>query len=124
MKFKLSRGEIWYANLDPVVGHEQAKTRPCLVVSHNAFNDGNTQLVIVTPLTSRNRKNPLHVEISPPEGGLSVPSVILCDQIRSISHKRVLDRCLGKVDDATLAKVEYILAVLMNIRPKSLDDPE
>ena len=53
---KPSRGEIWFVDLNPVVGHEQAKIRPCLIISHDTFNHGPANLHIILPLTSKNMK--------------------------------------------------------------------
>ena len=112
-KLHPSKGEVWYVQLDPTVGHEQAKTRPCLIVSTNQFNHGKSMLTVVVPITSRNRSNPLHVPIEPPEGGLVLPSVILCDQIRTVSLKRLIKNSIGRVTDDTLKAVEYLLGALL-----------
>ena len=63
-----SRGEIWLADLNPIRGHEQAGTRPVLVVSTNLFNKGPAGLVFVLPLTRTNRRIPAHIPIDKPEG--------------------------------------------------------
>ena len=86
------RGDIWLADLAPTRGHEQSGRRPVLVISDDVFNQGPAELVIVLPLTSTYRGMPVHVPITPPEGGLKTPSVILCDAIRSIAKERLLWR--------------------------------
>jgi mRNA interferase MazF len=91
------RGEVWLADLDPTFGHEQGGSRPVLVVSVDAFNAGLSGLAAILPLTSRLRPLPLHVPINPPEGGLRKPSAILCDAIRSIDRRRLID-LWGSVD--------------------------
>ncbi len=111
---RLVRGQVWYVKLDPTIGHEQAKTRPCLIISNDYFNQGRSGLVVVVPITSTNRKNPLHIEVNPPEGALFNTSYILCDQIRTISTKR-LSKVLGMVSAETLYKIEYVLKVLLDI---------
>ena len=85
------RGEVWLADLDPTFGHEQGGRRPVLVVSVDPFNAGLSGLVVVLPITSRVRPLPLHVPVNPPEGGLRQPSAILCDAIRSIDRRRLID---------------------------------
>ena len=82
------RGEVWSINLDPVLGREQGGSRPALVLSVDKFNQGPADLVIVLPITSRDKKQPIHVAITPPEGGVSAQSFIKCDDIRSISKLR------------------------------------
>jgi len=86
-----TRGEVWLADLDPTFGHEQGRSRPVLLVSVDAFNAGLSGLAVILPITSRIRPLPLHVAVNPPEGGLRKPSVILCDAIRSIDRRRLID---------------------------------
>jgi mRNA interferase MazF len=109
-----SRGEIWLADLDPTRGHEQAGRRPVLVVSVDPFNQGPADLVIVLPLTSTHHGVPTHVPVTPPEGGLKVPSVILCDAIRSIAKDRLLQRW-GTVSSSTMTAVEDRLRILLGL---------
>jgi mRNA interferase MazF len=113
-----SHGEIWPADLGSGRGHEQAGQRPVLVVSDDAFNSGLAGLVMVVPLTSRVKKSkniPAHIPVQPPEGGLKTPSVILCDQLRTISKDRLGMAAWGVVSDATLTDVEKILRVLLRL---------
>jgi mRNA interferase MazF len=91
------RGEIWFADLDPVRGHEQGGPRPVLVITRDSYNRGPSGLIVVLPLTTTHRGVPIHVPILPPEGGISRPSVILCDA----------------VSPATLAAVESHLRSLL-----------
>ena len=108
------RGEIWLADLNPIRGHEQAGRRPVLVFSEDIFNQGPADLVIVLPLTSTHRGVPSHVSVTPPEGGLKTPSVILCDAIRSIAKERLLRRW-GAVSTATLEGVEDRVRFLLGL---------
>jgi len=109
-----ARGEIWLVDLDPVRGHEQAGKRPVLVVSIDHYNQSRADLAVVLPVTSTIRQLPLHVTISPPEGGLTNASSILCDGLRSISKQRFV-RCWGRITPATLAAVEDRLRILLNL---------
>jgi mRNA interferase MazF len=112
-----NRGEIWPADLGTGRGHEQSGRRPALVVSDVAFNHGLAGLVMVVPLTSKvkSRNIPAHIPIGPPEGGLKTPSVILCDQLRTISKDRLDTAPWGNVSAATLAEVEKALGVLLGL---------
>src|SRR4051812_217118 len=83
-----ARGEVWGVNFSPTVGREQAGIRPALVVSDNALNGGPRGLIIVIPVTGTDRGLPSHIPINPPEGGLIKPSVIMTEQIRSVSTRR------------------------------------
>src|SRR3954453_5835617 len=110
------RGEIWLADLGTGQGHEQSGQRPVLVVSDDAFNAGPAGLVMVLPLTSKVAKSkniPAHIRVDPPEGGLRTPSVILCDQLRTISKDRLGQAPWGTVSVATLAAVETALRILL-----------
>lgn len=109
-----SRGEIWLASLDPTTGREQAGTRPTLVVSVDVFNDGAAELAVVIPITSKAKPIPLHVEVNPPEGGLTMTSYIKCEDIRSISTARLIRR-LGKVSSQTMDVVEDRLRILLGL---------
>jgi len=109
-----SRGEIWLVDLNPVCGHEQAGRRPALVVSVDGFNHGPAGLVIVIPITTKDMGIPLHVGVFPPEGGLNEQSFIKCEDVRSVAKERLV-RCLGRVEEGTLAEVEDRLRILLGL---------
>jgi len=108
------RGEIWMVDLDPTRGHEQSGKRPALIVSASLFNQGPAGLVIVLPLTTRDKHIPAHIRIAPPEGGLPAVSFIKCEDIRSVSTDR-LTRRWGVVSEATLAQVEDAMRILLEL---------
>lgn len=110
-----NRGEIWWADLEPIRGHEQGGKRPVLVVSTTFFNSGPADLVLVIPLTRTDRRIPIHVPIEPPEGGVTARSLILCDALRSISKERLGNGPLGSVSTHTMQRVESILRLLMEL---------
>jgi len=109
------RGEIWLADLSPVRGREQAGRRPVLVVSAAAFNRSRADLVVVIPITSTLRPIPWHVVVHPPEGGLTNPSALLCEAVRSVSKERLLKRW-GTVAGGTMDQVEDRLRVLLELK--------
>jgi mRNA interferase MazF len=112
------RGEVWLADLGTGRGREQAGQRPALVLSIDGFNAGPAELLVVVPLTSKTAKSkniPAHVRVDPPEGGLKTPSVLLCDQLRAVSKDRLGKAPWGTVSDATLAKVETAVRVLLGL---------
>jgi mRNA interferase MazF len=111
---QIVRGEIWLVDLNPVRGHEQAGKRPCLVISVDLFNQGAAGLVVVLPITSKEKNIPFHVKIDPPERGLKTPSFIKCEDVRSISVER-LERSWGVVSPETLEAVEDRLKILMGL---------
>lgn len=76
------RGEVWLADLGQTRGHEQAGTRPALILSIDELNASSAGLVTVLPITKNARALRSRVEVSPPEGGLSVKSYIMGEQTR------------------------------------------
>jgi mRNA interferase MazF len=109
-----ARGEIWFADLSPVRGHEQAGARPVLIVSVDLFNTGPAGLVIVCPITTKAKGVRSHIPVIPPDGGMTSPSYIKCEDVRSISTERLV-RALGAVKPATVRQVESILRILMGL---------
>jgi mRNA interferase MazF len=110
-----NRSEVWLAELDlkpPARGHEQAGRRPVLVLSVNEFNHGPAELVVVLPITSKEKGIPFHVQIIPPEAGVKQKSFIKCEDIRSIAKERLIKRW-GVVSSKTLATVEDSLKILL-----------
>jgi len=110
-----SRAEVWVANLDPTEGHEQAGTRPVVIVSSDMFNHGPARLIFIAPLTRTDRGIPFHVPIDPPEGGLRTRSFVLCDAVRSISTQRLGNGPLGMVSATTMAVIEDRLRLLLDL---------
>ena len=97
----VSRWSVWLANLDPVVGSEQGRTRPIIVVSVRSLNNI-LPVVNVIPITSRkpNRRiYPNEAVLPASTGGLTLDSIALCYQIRTLDKRR-LTRMLGVIDDA------------------------
>ncbi len=111
-----SRGEVWIANLDPTTGHEQAKQRPVLVLSNDVLNHGAGEMLVILPITSVDKGIPLHVEVIPPEGGLSRRSFVMCDQIRAISTRRLRTRGpLGTLSPETMSEVADRVKIVLDL---------
>lgn len=103
-------------NLEPVVGHEQGRIRPCLVISDERFNNSKADLLIVLPLTSKEQKNLWAVKISPNASGLEKDSYILCSQILTISKKRILSNSpIGFVDQKYFNLIEERIKYLLSL---------
>lgn len=113
-KVQPSRGEVWLADLDPTRGREQHGRRPVLILSATAFNHGPAGLVVVIPITSRDKGIALHVRVTPPQGGLQTESFIKTEDLRSISVER-LGRRLGTVSPQTLAEVDDAVRILLEL---------
>ncbi len=108
------RGDVWLTNFDPTRGHEQAGTRPAVVVSVDLFNYGPAGLIVVLPVTSTDRRVPLHVRVEPPEGGLREVSYVKCEDVRSIAVERLVTRW-GALSLPKLIEIEDRLRVLLGL---------
>ena len=111
---KPARGEIWECDLNPSRGHEQSGRRSVLIVSVDPFNQGPSGLVIVLPVSTKDKKVRSEVPVERGEGGLKSKSFIKCEAIRSISTERLHSRW-GTVSRATMAAVADRLRILMNL---------
>ena len=104
----INRGEIYFVDLDPTRGREQAGRRPVLVLSSNKINHLPLVVTVVVGTKGENisRNFPTNVRVSRKESGLPIETVFLCFQIRSIDPNRFQDTPAGKVSDKILAKIE------------------
>lgn len=101
------RGSVYRVNLDPTIGHELRKTRPALVVSNDHMNEL-AETILVMPITAGVHQYYHWIPLDPPEGGMTKPSSIVTEQVRSIDKSR-LQRRLGAVRPATMAKIEQAI---------------
>lgn len=109
------RGEIYLVSFDPTVGAEIQKTRPALVLQNNIANQ-HSPITIVAAVSSQfdDPLYPTEVLVQPPEGGLTVDSVVLLNQIHSIDKQRLVKR-LGKLTDETMALVDQAIQVSLGL---------
>ena len=107
----VKRGDIYYADLSPVVGSEQGGMRPVLIVQNDTGNR-HSPTVIAAAITSQTGKArlPTHIEISAQSYGLSRDSVVLLEQIRTIDKSRLRER-MGKLDEQAMNQVDNAIAV-------------
>lgn len=106
-------GEIWDVVLSPVVGHERGGMRPVLVVSNDDYNKTPHGLYIVAPITGTFRNVPSQLPVRPPEGGLTKPSVLLCEQVRAASVLRFRRR-RGTISEESLAAAQTVVAIFID----------
>ncbi len=104
----IHRGEIYFVDLNPVKGREQAGDRPVLVLSIDAINKLPLVVTVVVGTKGENvsRDYPTNVRISPSESSLPMETVFLCFQIRSIDPKRFSEKPAGRVSEEFLEKIE------------------
>lgn len=107
----VKRGDIYYADLSPVVGSEQGGIRPVLIVQNDVGNKF-SPTVIAAAITSKinKAKMPTHIELSAKDYGLNKDSVILTEQIRTLDKKRLKER-IGKLDGELMDKVDEALSI-------------
>ena len=108
------RGEIWWVELSPTRGHEQSGRRPGLILSDDLFNAGPAELVVVLPMTTRDKRIPSHVAVEPSEPRLKVRRFIKCEEPRTIAKERLGSR-MGAVKQETMAEVERRVRWLLGL---------
>ena len=105
------RGEIYYADLSPVVGSEQGGVRPVLIVQNDTGNR-HSPTVIAAAITSQTGKArlPTHIELSANTYGLPKESVVLLEQIRTIDKRRLKEK-MGRLDDGAMEPINKALSI-------------
>lgn len=112
------RGEIYYADLSPVVGSEQGGIRPVLIIQNDVGNRY-SPTVIAAAITSQREKAklPTHISLTASGCGLSRDSVILLEQIRTIDKQRLKER-MGEISAETMKQVDYALEISFGLIPR------
>ena len=115
---KLERGMIITVNLNPIKGSETGKTRPCVVVTNNVYNE-RVPVIQVVPITGWNEKKAkikTNVEINPTStNGLSKKSIADCLQTRPIDHRFRLENILGKLSNENLSQIDQALRIVFDL---------
>ena len=111
----VKKGDLYFADLSPVVGSEQGGVRPVLVVQNDVGNKY-SPTIIVAAVTSQTQKSklPTHVELAATQGGLSKNSVVLLEQLRTIDKQRLKER-IGTLSEAQIPYVNEALSVSLGI---------
>lgn len=111
----VKRGEIYYADLSPVVGSEQGGTRPVLIVQNDVGNKF-SPTVIAAAITSRRFKTelPTHIRVNAVESGLAKDSIVLLEQVRTIDKRRLREK-MGTLDNTDMARINRALSVSLGI---------
>lgn len=104
----LQRGDVFLVSLDPVVGSEVGKTRPAVVIQNDLANRSSQTVTIMPVSSSIERVFPFQVRIPAGEGGLTRESKVLCEQIRTVSRQRLLQR-LGQLSEERLREIRTAL---------------
>ena len=107
----IKRGELYYADLSPVVGSEQGGVRPILIVQNDTGNKYSPTIIAAAVTSKINKaKLPTHIELNANEFGLVKNSVILLEQIRTLDKRRLKER-IGILSDSTMQKVNSALLI-------------
>ena len=107
----VKRGEIYYADLSPVVGSEQGGMRPVLIVQNDVGNR-HSPTVIAAAITSQKDTSrlPTHISINADRCGLAKDSIVLLEQVRTLDKQRLKER-MGELDEGAMNKVDNALSV-------------
>ena len=107
----IHRGDIFYADLSPVVGSEQGGVRPVLIVQNDVGNRF-SPTVIAAAITSQKDKTkmPTHIQLNSEDCGLAKESIVLLEQVRTLDKKR-LKECMGRLDDTAMQKIDQALSI-------------
>ena len=113
----VKRGDIYYADLSPVVGSEQGGLRPVLIIQNDVGNRY-SPTVIAAAITSRMGKTrlPTHIDIYADKAGLAKDSVILLEQIRTLDKRRLKEK-MGHLDEAVMQRVDSAIAISFGLGP-------
>ena len=101
----IKRGDVCYADLDPVIGSEQNGHRPIIVIQNDLGNLYSPTTIAAMVTSSQKKKLPTHVHVKDETSGLSDDSIVMLEQIRTIDKKRLCSM-IGHVSDKTMALIE------------------
>ncbi|MBN3951258.1 MAG: type II toxin-antitoxin system PemK/MazF family toxin [Nostoc sp. NMS7] len=111
----MKRGDIYYANLSPVMGSEMGKRRPVLIVSNNVNNSAGSTVTIL-PLTSNvSRVYPFEVLLNPEVSGLTKPSKVQAQQVRTISKQRITGEVLNSLNEDMMVLIDGALKLHLGL---------
>lgn len=119
----IRRGDIYYADLSPVVGSEQGGIRPVLIVQNDVGNRF-SPTVIAAAITSQKDKArlPTHIQVDSVGSGLAKDSIVLLEQIRTIDKKRLKEH-MGRLDDFSMKRVNQALQVSFGLTSEAGREP-
>lgn len=120
----IRRGDIYYADLSPVVGSEQGGIRPVLIVQNDVGNR-HSPTVIAAAITSRINKNrlPTHIEVDARSYGLARDSIVLLEQIRTLDKRRLKER-MGHLDREAMDRVDRAISISFGLETSPLSNSE
>ncbi len=111
----MKRGEIYWCDLEPKRGHEQGARRPVVIISADPYNQSQSPLIGVVPLTTAVAKNPIHVKLPKEETGLETDSTALVDHARFLDRTRLSSNPSGQLIPAAQSRLDRNLARVMGL---------
>ena len=111
----IKRGDVIVADLEPVKGSEQGKTRPCLVIQNDKGNAFSPNTIIAAITSKTDKEYPFMVHVRMGEGGLPKDSTVLCNQIRTISIQDRASKKLGSLNPTTMQKINDALKISLGL---------
>ena len=108
------RGEIWTVDLEPVVGSEQGKARPALIIQNDIGNQYSPALIVATITSGEYARYDVQVAVKAPEGGLHHNSLVLLNQIRTVDKRRI-GRYWGRLSAQTMMLVDDAITISLGL---------
>lgn len=110
---ELLRGDIYYADLSPVIGSEQGGVRPVLIIQNDIGNK-HSPTTIIAPITSRFTKKPLPTHLPLSNCGLAKDSIVLCEQLRTIDKRRLKEK-VGSMDEKDKVVLDRAIEISLGL---------
>lgn len=116
------RGDIYYADLSPVVGSEQGGIRPVLIVQNNVGNRFSPTVIAAAITSQKDKANlPTHIRVQSTDSGLARDSIVLLEQIRTIDKKRLKEH-MGRLDELSMNRVDEALQISFGLGPETQEN--
>lgn len=119
----MKRGQVYYADLNPVTGSEQGGVRPCLIIQNDMGNAHSPTLIIATMTTQSKNNLPTHVSVSQEDYFLDINTTILLEQLRTIDKSRLRD-FVGRLSDSTMQRVDEALHISLALNKERKEETE
>lgn len=119
----MKRGQVYYADLRPVVGSEQGGIRPCLIIQNDMGNTYSPTLIIAAMTTQSKSNIPTHISVSPEDYCLDINTTILLEQLRTIDKSRIRD-FVGRLSEGTMQKVDEALHISLALNKEEREETE
>ncbi len=111
----IKRGDIYYADLSPVVGSEQGGVRPVLIVQNDIGNKYSPTVIAAAITSQKDKSNlPTHIKVNAENCGLAKDSIVLLEQVRTIDKRRLKER-MGRLDDSSMTAVNDAITVSLGL---------